>query len=158
MRESQNGAGPRQEIQLRLEKLILEPPDEGGNQCQQIDMLCDQIESGIQVTNSFKNFKRNHIIECFSGCKTASQMTDAQRSSLPPLYRDHRRNVLSADQVKEQKKQKVENDAIMLNRLKRAVKFFVDPRNYDHYMGLEVSEIFPYTREELVEALHNFSP
>jgi hypothetical protein len=66
--------------------------------------------------------------------------------------------VLSAAQVKEQKKQKVENDAIMLNRLKRAVKFFVDTRNYDHYMGLEVSEIFPYTREELVEALHNFSP
>jgi hypothetical protein len=66
--------------------------------------------------------------------------------------------VLSAAQVKEQKKQKLENDAIMLNRLKRAVKFLVDPRNYDDYMGLEVSAIFPYTKEELVEAIQNFSP
>ena len=157
IRESQNGSGPRQEIKLQLDKLILEPPA-GVNQTQQINMFCDQIESGIQVTNTFKNFKRNHIIECFSGCKTASEMTEAKRSSLPPLYRDHRRNVLSAAEIKEKKRQKKLNDQIMLHRLKRIAKFIVDPRNFDSYMGLEVSEIFPYNKEEVMEAIGHFSP
>jgi hypothetical protein len=85
-------------------------------------------------------------------------MTEAKRSSLPPLYRDHRRNVLSAAEIKEQKMQKKLNDQIMLHRLKRIAKFIVDPRNFDSYMGLEVSEIFPYNKEEVMEAIGHFSP
>jgi hypothetical protein len=46
----------------------------------------------------------------------------------------------------------------MLHRLKRIAKFIVDPRNFDSYMGLEVSEIFPYNKEEVMEAIGHFSP